>query len=1098
MPQEFRPDLTKGFSLKEISNLPYYVENFRIDENGRLVAVKNDKAEHTIFHYTYNYGAFGVINLFYGYDSSSPSGRKIVVDAEASKLKIEYDAEGNPKYVWEDDTYTTGQRVFYKITELKENYAVFNESEVIEENIDVKIDDFVEYRSADLATPDLHWLIESDNEPLLYDDILVEISGDYQYVYLYDISTNTKTPIYWTSAENRVLIYRNDSINPDLILNENYNQPNSKKYHAVIFDCWLVEYNSQESRTYFYFTVSALKDDLSGTDEYTVDFFIENEWFTISDIADVIGFSVIKDEVGGEGFRFVFVIRQEVGSSLINRYFECVYYNGNITVSEINLETFFPPEQYSYKIASVVNSEYRDRKIISGFAYDKTDEKVYFFVYLSESNESGGTSEMIRMVQYNIDNNPYYLDPLNGFAVSPLYIDWNVVEFLVYYKLWSPPEMSYGRFTSFLAVVYEVNLYQFFNQNYQDNEIIERHPNDSDYWYALASRDISKYDVALGGFVYVDDEGNIHCIDSVLGRQFRFTEYRKDRKIEILFKFFDYYIAKDSILRKIGDEFYIVADAVFVFNNPKVLFMSGKYYVIDGDKTWVFTPHYFYRLDSRPYFNSSGDLEIYTRLRVKATFSDGYEGVEILPYWRQFVNDTDDPSTTHRDTHIRFYFIDQPQTLTAEGDIMMYVTDEDPATPDYYGRFVHPETGAGAVKYKYDAETHALVFDDAVALSFNGVKNYCTDQVDSYGVLPPIDYKQINEKSTFWQNRILVPIKNKIYYSDIVNPHCFHDTYLYLGFNEDSDIISIYGKANTLLVGFENGSVYIARGILPDWYVDSDGLVRLPNFQIKKLPFHFKDLRKVLIHGDMYYAICKESIYVFDDDNYKKLYDLTPPLPIELDETGNWAFSIEPLDYEIFEVSEEHENAVYIPVVRKINDDTKIAFLRFTPFNNTLFALTTDVNYDATKKYIFYYAPDNYNGYVIANDGETIYMVGNGNGLKDNLITIYMPALYTTALRRVMIDGKARYLHSDFDIPLTKVIMMASDNPNVIKVSYEYEYPQVGENGFVKDATEVYRKILKPNLKGKYIGLTFKNYEYINDIVFTIDGVAKRNELEGG
>jgi len=640
---------------------------------------------------------------------------------------------------------------------------------------------------------------------------------------------------------------------------------------------------------------------------------------------------------------------------------------------------------------------------------------------------------------------------------------------MLYQPLSGCHEILRVRSDSFLFYFYDVNIYDFFNQRHGDSEYFTRRP-PSPYYYALANYNISKY----------TEPQNLTCCE-MDGNKDRFLEKTQVVSEHFYFKFFDYYVGKYGILRENNGAYDYVLSKNFNFSNPKILNMSGKYYVIDDDKVWVFTPHYFYRLDSHPYFNSSGSEPIYTRLWVYTKYNDGYESKEIFPYYKQYVNLNDIPSAKYLNNYVHFYFFDTPSHLDAQLDIAMYVSDNDPATPDYWGRFVNPTNGRGAGIYKVHATDKNLVIDSnsIIDLSFNGIKNYCTDQIDSYGVLPPIEYKQINEYSIFFQNRILVPQKNKIYYSDVNNPHCFNSTYLYLGLNEQSDIVALYGKANTLLIGFKDGAVYIARGVLPDWYVDSDGLVRLPQFQIKKLPFYFPNLKMLLIHADVNYAICEDKIYVFDDNGYKMLFDLTPKLPVEIKNDGTWTLLLEPLNNQIFEVSEEYENAVYIPIIRNINGNKKVGFIKFAPYTTSLYLITSDITYDPAKSYIVYYAFDPYNRNVIVNDGDNMAYLSKGNEIKDNIVSVYLPPFYSLFLRGVIFDSKAITNKS-------QIKLMVSSDPNNPFTFKSYTYPNIEK--------EEFRKIIKTNLKGKYIGITLKNIEYLNNVSLIWDNVVKRNE----
>jgi hypothetical protein len=273
--------------------------------------------------------------------------------------------------------------------------------------------------------------------------------------------------------------------------------------------------------------------------------------------------------------------------------------------------------------------------------------------------------------------------------------------------------------------------------------------------------------------------------------------------------------------------------------------------------------------------------------------------------------------------------------------------------------------------------------------------------------------------------------------------------------------------------------VYVARGILPDWYVDSDGLVRTPEFQIKKLPFYFHNLKMLLIHSNIYYAICEDKIYAFDDDGYKMLFDLTPKLPVDVKSDGTWILFLEPLGNRVFEVSEEYENAVYIPIVREINGNKKVGFIKFAPYTNSLYLVTSDLDYDSSKSYIIYYAFDPYNRCVVVNDGDYMAYLSKGNGSKDNIVSVYLPPFYSLFLQRILFDGKAITGKSSINL----MVSNDPDNPFNFK---SYSYPNVN--------MEEFRKIIKTNLKGKYIGVTLKNLEYLNSISLIWDSVAKRNE----
>jgi hypothetical protein len=253
----------------------------------------------------------------------------------------------------------------------------------------------------------------------------------------------------------------------------------------------------------------------------------------------------------------------------------------------------------------------------------------------------------------------------------------------------------------------------------------------------------------------------------------------------------------------------------------------------------------------------------------------------------------------------------------------------------------------------------------------------------------------------------------------------------------------------------------------------------MPEFQIKKLPFYFPNLKMLLIHTNVYYAICEDKIYAFDDDGYKMLFDLTPKLPVEVKSDGIWTLSLEPLGGRVFEVSEEYENAVYIPIVRNINGSKKVGFIKFAPYTNALYIITSDLNYDQSKSHILYYAFDHYNRCVVVNNGDYIAFLSKSNENKDNILSVYLPPFYSLFLQRVLFDGKAITGKSS-------IKLMVSNDPSNKFNFKSYSYPNVN--------MEEFRKIIKTNLKGKYIGVTLKNLEYLNSISLIWNSVAKRNE----
>lgn len=1031
MPQEYRPVLVKGFSLREFSDVPYYIENFKVDENGRLVATKGDLIDSAVNYTSYAYGMWGIINAFYGYDANSPNYRKIVLDAIG--VRLQYDnQQGKYEWIYSDPHTAKGDRVLYKITELKETTST--------DNVTVTLDNMQAYES------DLNLFEEGGyiNFPSvkLYGEILVEPTTG--KVYYYDIATGNKTEIYSGTPRGTsvgVFVYRNDSINKNLILNSDCQSPDPNcnvKYDFVIVDVWDYVDGGLDNPSSVYLDIYAHR---YGTPIDSFDTFSATLSKVRLSFKRLIGFSL-----KGDGYILAFE----------SYYIGALIYDStsdSIIVVNDTLGSYFPYPHYKY-IEFIAYREVFDQLIIGGTVRDTYTYTNYLFVYLKE-----GTSEKVRKVEYTSFNEEAKL--------SPIFKDLYNIEIMVYQPLSAPPEAYWKRDDSFLFYFYDVTTYDFFNQYNDDSQYFTRRPQSPDY-YALANYDTSKY----------TEPPNLTA-NLIDGNESRFIEYTQIKSEHFYFKFFDYYVGKYGIMRKNNGVYDYVVTVDFNFNDPKILNISGKYYVVDGDTTFVFTPHYFYKLNSHPYFNTSGTEPIYTRLWVYVNYSDGYEAKEIFPYYKQYVDLNAVPQTTYKNDYVYFYFIDIPSNIDAQLDIVMYVSDDDPATPDYWGRFVNPTTGKGAGTYKIDTTNKNLVIDSVIALSFLGVKTNCTDQVDTYGVLPPMEYKQINEHSIFFQNRILVPQKNKIYYSDVNNPHCFNSTYLYLGFNEQSDIVTLYGKANTLLIGFENGAVYVARGILPNWYVDSDGLVRMPEFQIKKLPFYFPNLKMLLIHANVYYAICDDKIYAFDDDGYKMLFDLTPKLPVEVKSDGTWTLSLEPLGGKIFEVSEEYENAVYIPITRNINGIKNVGFIKFAPHTNALYLITSDLDYDSSKSHILYYAFDPYNRCVVVNNGDYMAFLSKGNGNKDNIVSIYLPPFYSLFLQRVLFDGKAITGKSSINL------MVSNDPSNPFNFK-SYSYPNV--------SMEEFRKIIKTNLKGKYIGVTLKNLEYLNSISLIWNSVAKRNE----
>jgi hypothetical protein len=1059
MPQEYRPVLVKGCSLREFSDVPYYIENFKVDENGRLVATKSDLIDSARIVIPHAYGMWAIVNAFYTYDSSSPNYRKVIVDAIGVRLKLNNDG----KYVWDcpnsDDGncqnpyIVRGDKLCYKITNLKQvsegDFVTVDVDnyQICETGVDLyKTEGSFTYLNNDIL---LH---------KLYGDVLLE--QDTGNVYSYDIVTGNKVLVYSGTQLTRchevhtctgVFVYRNDAINKKLILNDICYEPDPNctvKYNYIIVDVFDYQYNENTGETQLSLAITGHRVN-GGSDNI--------------DIPTITGFHLSFDELLGFSLKqYGYIMAFE------SRYWGALIYDSETeTLTPVSDLIGQYLDGYSYKVRHVAYRDTRDELIVIGVAQD-SNYRGYLFVYVRR-----GSNEKLRKVEIPA----FYGDIYPPYVVSPLFRDSDHIELMVYYPYTIHPGEYIRRDSNFMVYFYEVKLFNFFN-NDDDSYYFTRSPSDNDY-YALANYDATKYTEPYSG------EPEQLYYHGLYGDHDMYLEFQEIIEERFYFKFFDYYVGKYGILRKYGNIYDYVLSANFNFTNPKVLNLSGKYYVVDGNNTFVFTPHYLYKLSSHPTFhleNNSGEdiVTIYTRLRVYVSYPDGYEAYEIFPYYEQRVNLSSDPRSTYSDNDIVFGFIDIPSTLDAQADLVMYVTDNDPATPDYWGRFVHPTTGKGVGIYGIDEYGWLGISQNSlVALEFAGVRNYCTDQVDTYGVLPPMEYKQINEHSIFFQNRILVPQKNKIYYSDVNNPHCFNSTYLYLGFNEQSDIVALYGKANTLLIGFENGAVYVARGILPDWYVDSDGLVRMPEFQIKKLPFYFPNLKMLLIHTNVYYAICEDKIYAFDDDGYKMLFDLTPKLPVEVKSDGTWTLSLEPLGGRIFEVSEEYENAVYIPIVRNINGSKKVGFIKFAPYTNALYIITSDLDYDSSKSHILYYAFDPYNRCVIVNNGDYIAFLSKGNGNKDNIVSIYLPPFYSLFLQKVLFDGKAITGKSSINL-------MVSNDPSNSFNFKSYSYPNV--------SMEEFRKIIKTNLKGKYIGVTLKNLEYLNSISLIWNSVAKRNE----